>query len=220
MILQELPSSSTMTATSYLSMSYPYLIQAQAGNMADPPAPWPPRFRPPPAIEQAVRRLRFSLMLAVEREYRVLLVQTWRAFDEPFSFGIAHSWSDPRHGTTLMPTQLTPAEVGAWGEWYDRLNAPEVDKIDLALSRILRAVAERREPSDVLVDSVIAWENLFGTKEGEPNLPGDRLSSKTTCARHGGAVGNAHEVGKNLCAQKQSCSRKRDAQGRGIATLL
>ena len=109
-------------------------------------------------------------MLAVEREYRVLLVQTWRAFDEPFSFGIAHSWSDPRHGTTLMPTQLTPAEVGAWGEWYDRLNAPEVDKIDLALSRILRAVAERREPSDVLVDSVIAWENLFGTKEGEPTF--------------------------------------------------
>lgn len=35
---------------------------------------------------------------------------------------------------------------------------------------MVRAAAERREPSDVLIDSVIAWENLFGTKEGEPTL--------------------------------------------------
>lgn len=45
-----------------------------------------------------------------------------------------------------------------------------VAKIELALSRILRAIAERREPSDVLIDSVIAWENLFGTAEGEPTF--------------------------------------------------
>ncbi|MFC5911666.1 hypothetical protein, partial [Streptacidiphilus monticola] len=30
--------------------------------------------------------------------------------------------------------------------------------------------AERREPSDVLIDSVIAWESLFGTKDGEPTF--------------------------------------------------
>ena len=69
-----------------------------------------------------------------------------------------------------MPTQLTDAEVDAWSEWYDRLKTSHVAKIELALSRILRAVAERREPSDVLIDSVIAWENLFGTKEGEPTF--------------------------------------------------
>jgi hypothetical protein len=28
----------------------------------------------------------------------------------------------------------------------------------------------RAEPADRLVDSVIAWENLFGTSEGEPRL--------------------------------------------------
>lgn len=47
---------------------------------------------------------------------------------------------------------------------------PQVSKIELALSRVLRAIAERREPSDVLIDSVIAWESLFGTKEGEPTF--------------------------------------------------
>ena len=69
-----------------------------------------------------------------------------------------------------MPVQLTEAEVAAWGEWYARLSTAHVTRISLALSRILRALAERREPSDVLIDSVIAWENLFGTSEGEPTF--------------------------------------------------
>jgi Apea-like HEPN len=69
-----------------------------------------------------------------------------------------------------MPTELTEAEVAAWGEWYERLNTAHLDRIELALTRILRAIAERLEPSDVLIDSVIAWESLFGTKDGEPTF--------------------------------------------------
>lgn len=40
----------------------------------------------------------------------------------------------------------------------------------LAISRVVRATGERRDAVDVLIDSVIAWENLFGTKDGEPTL--------------------------------------------------
>ena len=69
-----------------------------------------------------------------------------------------------------MPTQLSDVEANAWVEWYDKLNTPQVAKIELALTRILRAIGERREPSDVLIDSVIAWERLFGTREGEPTF--------------------------------------------------
>jgi hypothetical protein len=170
-------------------------------------------------MEQTVMRLRFSLMLAVKREHRVQLVQTWRAFDEPFSHNIVTSWSDPRQGAGFMPIQLMDTEVEAWGKWYERLNTPHVAKIDLALTRILRAIAERREPSDVLVDSVIAWENLFGTKEGEPTfrvtmclaklleqVPEARLQSRTRLAKiyalrskivHGG--GTLREDEYRLC---------------------
>jgi Apea-like HEPN len=109
-------------------------------------------------------------MLAVERDARVQLVPTWRYFDEPLIQGRSISWSDPRQGTGIMPTQLTEAELTAWGKWYTRLNTAHVDRIELALSRILSAIAERREPSDVLIDSVIAWENLFGTSQGEPTF--------------------------------------------------
>lgn len=126
---------------------------------------------PPLDMEKTVTRLRYSLLLATTpREYRPQLVPTWRGLDEPFNHGTALSWRDPRHGTGITPTQLTDAEADAWAEWYDKLNTPHVAKIELALTRILRAIAERREPSDVLIDSVIAWERLFGTKEGEPTF--------------------------------------------------
>ena len=69
-----------------------------------------------------------------------------------------------------MPTTLTQSEVDSWRLWYVRLSTGHIKRIDLALARILRAQGERREPSDVLIDSVIAWENLFGTKEGEPTF--------------------------------------------------
>ncbi len=153
-----------------LEYKFPYRVRLTSPVLEDPPPAWPEDMRPPAALEQTAMRLRFSLMLAVERETRVQLVTTWRYFDDPLSSGRSMSWSDPRQGTGIMPTQLTDAEVVAWGEWYQRLSTKHAARIELALTRILRAIAERRELSDVLIDSVIAWENLFGTKEGEPTL--------------------------------------------------
>lgn len=122
------------------------------------------------AMAQSIMRLRYSLMLAVKREYRVHLIQTWRAYDVPLKVGFVLSWDDPQQGPAFRPTQLTSAEAEAWREWYETFKKPHVVKIELALTRILRAISERSDPSDVLIDSVIAWENLFGTKEGEPTF--------------------------------------------------
>jgi hypothetical protein len=148
-----------------LEYKFPYKVRGKRFSQSHPPRP--EDMSPPPGLDRTATWLRFSLMLAVEREPRAQLVPTWRYFDEPLSQGSALSWNDPRQGTGIMPTQLSDAEVTAWGEWYERLSSTNVGKIELALSRLLRAIAERREPSDVLIDSIIAWENLFGSKEGE-----------------------------------------------------
>ena len=154
-----------------LEYKYPYRVRAVDRPMSASPSEFPEDMQSPTAIDDVLLRLRFSLMLAVERESRVQIVPTWRYIDDPLSgSGFATSWSDPRQGVGIMPVQLTEAEVVAWGEWYARLSTARVARITLALSRILRALAERREPSDVLIDSVIAWENLFGTSEGEPTF--------------------------------------------------
>ncbi|MBP2705398.1 hypothetical protein JOL79_16405 [Microbispora sp. RL4-1S] len=147
----------------------PYRVRIERHDATEANS-FPEDMRPPIALGKMLTRLRFSLMLAVEREFRVQLIPTWTYFDDPLSTGINLSWNDPRQGAGFVPTQLSEEEVRAWSELYRRLNAPEVERIDLALSRILRAVAERRDPGDVLIDSVIAWENLFGTREGEPTF--------------------------------------------------
>lgn len=153
-----------------LDYNYPFKVRFTKPETSEEPLSLPDDMRPPASFASAVTRLRFSLMLAVDRPSRAQLVQTWQTIDTPLDAGSSISWSDPRQGTGIMPVQLTEAEVTAWGEWYERLSTTHVARIELALSRILRAIAERREPSDVLIDSVIAWENLFGTSEGEPTF--------------------------------------------------
>jgi hypothetical protein len=152
-----------------LEIKIPFAIRF-VEEYSDVPPPWPDDMHLPDEVEATINRLRFGLILAAKRESRVQLVPTWRHFDDPLDTSASVSWSDPRHGAAFMPTQLTADEVASWLTWCTRLSEPYVAKIDLALSRILRAIGERRDPSDVLIDSVIAWENLFGTKEGEPTF--------------------------------------------------
>ncbi|HET6359181.1 hypothetical protein [Streptomyces sp.] len=151
-----------------LEYQFPYKVRLNE-DLSDP---WSSgnEMRPPVDIERTAVRLRFALMLAVDRIPRAQLIHTWTTFDEPLGVPSSISWSDPRKGSGFMPTQLTEQDVEEWGKWYARLDTVHVNRIELALSRILRAMAERRDPSDVLIDSVIAWENLFGTSQGEPTF--------------------------------------------------
>ncbi|GIG88296.1 HEPN domain-containing protein [Plantactinospora endophytica] len=120
--------------------------------------------------ERLQTHLRLSLMIAVSREHKVQIVPTWRYIEDPFASGVSVSWTDPTQMVGLTPTQLTVDDLAAWQQWFELLKNPHVERISLALSRVVKASAERRDPTDVLVDSVIAWENLFGTKDGEPTL--------------------------------------------------
>jgi hypothetical protein len=155
-----------------LEYEFPYKVKfvTPAADSDVHIAEWPDDMYLPMEIEQTIVRLRFSLVMAVNRDYRVQLVPTWRRYEEALMTGWSFSWNDPRQGTSITPTRLAQTEVDEWRKWYELLSSKPAMRIELALTRILRAIAERREPSDVLIDSVIAWENLFGTKEGEPTF--------------------------------------------------
>lgn len=106
-----------------LEYKYPYQVRFVKEPLGEATPPiWPEDMRPPSALEQAVLRLRFSLMLAVDRPERAQIVPTWSYVDDPLSSGIGLSWSDPRQAPGFMPIQLTDAEVSVWGEWYRRLS--------------------------------------------------------------------------------------------------
>ncbi len=167
--------SGTTTAINYdgdvvLRTGFELRVRATKPPLPGPIDPLPYDMQPPASLERTIERLRLSLLLAVQRESRAQLLPTWRYYDDPFGFGMASTWSDPRSAVGIMPIRLTNEEVESWIEWYQVLSNPRVDHINLAVTRILRAVAERREPTDVLIDAVIAWENIFGSSTGEPTL--------------------------------------------------
>ncbi len=150
-------------------MTFPLKIKTKTEAPEGLPA-WPEEMKYPDSIERTLSMLRMSIVFAVPRDHRVQLLPTWRFVDDPLSYSSGVSWSDPKQKVGIMPTKLTNKEVEAWVEWYSLLLKSDISRIDVAVTRILKAISERREPSDVLIDSVIAWENLFGTSEGEPTL--------------------------------------------------
>jgi hypothetical protein len=175
-------------------------------------------------IEERSQRLRISLLLALGREHRVQIVPSWQSIDDPLEHVMSQGWSDPRQAVGLMPTQLTEQEMTAWKEWYDLLGTSGAERVDIALSRIIRAVAERRDPVDVLIDAVIAWENLFGSSQGELKLritasmarlladdPKDRLELRKKLGRIYDLRSQAvHGSGKPKPAEIALCSEALD----------
>ena len=62
-----------------------------------------------------------------------------------------------------MPRYLLKSnEVEAITYWSKIINDSDDEKIRLAIRRILSAINDRMNPIDGFIDSIIAWENLFG----------------------------------------------------------
>ena len=87
------------------------------------------------------------------------------AHRNPLSHGPSMEWRHKYQLGRLVPTRLQLEDVHLWTKWTTRIKDSRVDGIDIAIRRILRAISERSEPEDILVDAVIAWENLFGSNQ-------------------------------------------------------
>jgi hypothetical protein len=112
-------------------------------------------------VEELIDLVRLAFALAIKREHRPVLISTWRRFIAPLSIG-GTSYSDPQYMAHRYPSVLSPEEAHSWNEWIDRITSTDIRSLGVAVNRTLRAVSERRDHSDMLIDSVIAWESLLG----------------------------------------------------------
>ena len=152
-----------------LEMKVPYKIKV--GDLdAQLGADWPLDLVSAEIVGRRLESLRLALLLSSERTPLPMAHSTWRVFLEPLGHGMTSSWSDPRQAPSLVPSALTAAERDNWRDWVRDVDAQRVPNIDVAVRRTLMAAAERPDPTDALVDAVIAWENLVGSREGEPTL--------------------------------------------------
>jgi len=75
------------------------------------------------------------------------------------------SWANPEGFAPRTPTALSAEDIDAWKSWIRTIDGINLGKLGVAPARLLRAVAERRDREDALVDAVIAWEALFGADQ-------------------------------------------------------
>jgi hypothetical protein len=54
-------------------------------------------------------------------------------------------------------------DIKALGAWVERIEAAKLSHVEIAIERLLRALFEV-EPGESLIDAVIAWESLLGTR--------------------------------------------------------
>lgn len=63
-------------------------------------------------------------------------------------------------GSSSRSTPLTTTEASEAARWMASLGDVPIDRIEVALRRLVRGLAERMDPADQLIDAVITWENL------------------------------------------------------------
>lgn len=128
------------------------------------------------AMRRAVEGIALAVLLSIERPAGSWATArlAWQWVADPLSQGRAIAWNDTPGQPAFMPYELSAGDCVDVAAWTTRLESGWKPQIDIAVRRVLSAAHVRTDAADRLVDAVIAWENLFGTSEGEPRL---RVSS-------------------------------------------
>jgi hypothetical protein len=143
-----------------LESTYPYKVNFGESNKNDK---WPKELDGARnRLSEITENVSLCFSLACQRTPPVGMTSAWAMIFDPISQGTSLSWnSEPRSPVNfhILNAGLESKEVA---NWCKRLKDIEDTKIRLAIRRILSAINQRRDPIDGFVDTIIAWENLFG----------------------------------------------------------
>jgi hypothetical protein len=116
-------------------------------------------------IQQKADMLALTLLLALDRDPVVAVARTWTLVENPLNQGPGLSWF--QSAVPLHPHLLITADRPRIRAWGRRIERDYSDRLDIAVKRTLSSLTTRWDPTDRLIDAVVALENLFGTGSGE-----------------------------------------------------
>jgi hypothetical protein len=112
-------------------------------------------------IRQQVERLKFSLLLCSDGRLAAK-DKHWHTLNPLSRITLQYSRYIDDFNVVGSNSYLTVDIASAFVYWWDKAgNVPK--SLQIGMRRLLKAAAERDDSVDVLVDAVVAWENLFGS---------------------------------------------------------
>jgi hypothetical protein len=137
-----------------------------------------------------------AVTLGIEHDPPIALYPTWQISFSPVMRTLPSQWR------TIDPLGIAPLcalaeeETSSWNDWISRISTIGLKGVEVAASRLQRAIAERESPVDRFVDAMIAWENLYGGG-GEMTL---RISASLALllGENAGRRRQLHEEAKRL----------------------
>ncbi|ELK8497328.1 hypothetical protein RV040_000795 [Vibrio alginolyticus] len=110
-------------------------------------------------LSEITENVSLCFSLACDRTPPVGMSLAWTMIFDPISQGTNLSWiSEPRSPVNFHILADSEGII----DWCKNLKEVEDTTIRLAIRRILSAINQRQDPIDGFVDTIIAWENLFG----------------------------------------------------------
>ncbi|MFC8407502.1 hypothetical protein ACFUG9_28535 [Streptomyces griseoincarnatus] len=104
---------------------------------------------------------RLAFMLADRETHRSGVIQVLQAAINPLQGHVSISWNDEVSYTTASELKIEAGRAGEIAHWVEQVTSHHPRSLRVAMRRILSAASARTDPSDALVDAVLAWENIF-----------------------------------------------------------
>jgi Apea-like HEPN len=113
-------------------------------------------------FDEIIDKVRLAFALAIARPTNPIIYTMWSSAFLPIGRPEALPRTDPRFMAPRMPTLLSIEEIASWKYWIEVATDADTTHLKVAITRTLKAISERLDPSDRLIDAVISWEALFG----------------------------------------------------------
>lgn len=114
-------------------------------------------------LQRRIQDVRLAFALAMNDPEVPALLPTWAKVDSPITDNVAFTMTEIAGLRQRTPVRLSIEQAEKWEEWIAFLDGLPLENLGHAPQRLLRAITERQDPVDALVDAVIVWEAIFGT---------------------------------------------------------
>ncbi|MFD8660103.1 hypothetical protein ACFV1V_15890 [Streptomyces globisporus] len=104
---------------------------------------------------------RLAFMLSDRETHRSGVVQVLQIVVNPLQGNLSMSWADSDIYTLASELRIEAGSIEDITRWVGQVTSNHPRSLRVALRRILSAASSRTDPSDALVDAVLAWENIF-----------------------------------------------------------